>query len=99
MLAVTTVADAAQAEALLGYVLQHQLAACVSTQVLRSHYVWQGEQRHDEEVQLLFKTSEQRLDALREAVLAHHPYDVPEWLCWPVQPSLAYGVWAGAQFS
>lgn len=99
MLALTTVADAAQAEALVGYVLQHQLAACVSTQALCSHYAWNGEQRHDEEVQLLFKTSEQRLDALREAVLSHHPYEVPEWLSWPVQPSLAYGVWAAAQLS
>ncbi|WP_392349447.1 divalent-cation tolerance protein CutA [Parasynechococcus sp.] len=99
MLAVTTVADAAQAEALAASVLQHRLAACISTQTIHSHYVWEGEQQHEQEVQLLFKTCPQRLEALREAVLAQHPYDLPEWLSWPVQASSAYGIWATGQLN
>ena len=44
ILAVTTVADAAQADRLAALVLRQRLAACVSIQPLHSHYVWKDEQ-------------------------------------------------------
>ena len=45
------------------------------------------------------KTSAQRVDALRSAVSELHSYDTPEWLCWPVTASQAYGAWAIAELS
>ena len=99
MLAVTTVSDQNQASALLDRVLKQRLAACVSVQTVVSHYCWEGEQRRDQECQLLFKTSDDQIDALRDLVLAQHPYDCPEWLSWPVDASPGYGRWSLEQLS
>ena len=99
ILAVTTVADAAQADRLAALVLRQRLAACVSIQPLHSHYFWKGEQHQDDEFQLQFKTTLRQIDALRELVLSQHPYDLPEWLCWSVESSTAYAAWASDQLS
>ena len=49
---VTTVDDEAQARALAEAVLASRLAGCAQMHKIRSFYVWQGEQREDDEVQL-----------------------------------------------
>ena len=99
ILAVTTVADAEQADRLAALVLRQRLAACVSLQPLRSHYVWNGEQHCDDEIQVLFKTTPRQVELLRDCVLSQHPYDLPEWLCWSAEASPGYATWASAQIS
>ena len=66
---------------------------------VQSFYRWEGELQASHEVQLLMKTSAQHVDALRLAVSDLHSYDTPEWLCWPVTASPAYGAWAIAELS
>ena len=99
VLALTTEANAERAQHLAEALLEHHLVACVSIHPVQSFYRWEGELQASREVQLLMKTSAQHVDALRSAVLELHSYDTPEWLCWPVTASPAYGSWAIAELS
>ena len=51
-------------------------------QPLQSLYRWKGELQRDAEVQLLLKTSADRLGRLRETVMELLSYDTQEWLTW-----------------
>ena len=80
------------AEQLVG----ERLAACVNLSPVRSVYRWQGEIQHDVEVTLWIKVSATGVDALRERLVALHPYELPEVLAFGIdeQHSLAaYVAW------
>jgi periplasmic divalent cation tolerance protein len=94
ILVLTTEADAIRAEALASELLARRLVACISLIPITSMYRWQGALQRDMEVQLLMKTTVDRLDQLQAAVMELHSYDTPEWLSWPAQASPAYGGWA-----
>ncbi len=74
---VTCPADAA--EALAEALIREGSAACVNILPrVRSVYRWNGELCRDEEAMLLIKHRSDRFEALRNAVLARHPYELPE---------------------
>ena len=59
--------------------VEERLAACVNRLPgVVSVYRWQGTVQRDTEVQLVIKTTRQRFDALRDRILALHPYELPE---------------------
>jgi periplasmic divalent cation tolerance protein len=61
---------------------------------VRSIYRWKGAVERDEERLLLVKTRADRYEALREALLALHPYEVPELVAVPIERgSEAYLRW------
>jgi periplasmic divalent cation tolerance protein len=93
ILALTTEASEARAEALAEALLERQLAACVALTPLRSLYRWQGELECSQEVQLLIKTHPSQLQELELAVRELHSYDTPEWLHWPAEAGPAYAAW------
>ena len=92
-LVLTTEASPERARALAAELLERRLVACASLLPVQSHYRWQGQITSCEEVQLLLKTSSERLEALREALLALHSYDTPEWIHWSAVSAGAYGQW------
>ncbi|HET9990429.1 MAG TPA: divalent-cation tolerance protein CutA, partial [Kofleriaceae bacterium] len=49
-----------------------------------SIYRWQGAVHDDAEVLAIVKTTTERADALRDRLIALHPYDVPEAIVLPV---------------
>ena len=51
-------------------------------------YRWQGRQESAEEVLLLIKSTQQRYAALEKAILALHPYELPEIIAVPVEQGL-----------
>ena len=74
---VTCPPDKAQgiAEALV----EERVAACVNVvPSLSSVYRWKGAVHHEDEAMLLVKTTTDRFEALKQAVLMHHPYELPE---------------------
>ena len=73
----TTVGRAADAERLAQAAVEQRLAACVHLAPVRSVYRWAGQVQHDEEVALVFKTSDAAAPALRAFILAEHPYELP----------------------
>jgi len=72
-----------------------QLAACAQiVNNVISVYVWEEMLRHDEEVLLLLKTTEQAWPALRDRLAKLHPYDTPEIVALPVaHGSFDYLAW------
>ena len=73
--------DRSTLEALGRRVVEERLAACVNVLGgLRSIYRWQGAVEEADEALALVKTTAGRLEALRERVLALHPYDTPEFV-------------------
>lgn len=94
VLALTTEASEARAEALARTLLERRLVACVSLRPVRSLYRWQGEVETTNEVELLLKTTAARLADLAAAVRELHSYDTPEWLTWTAGASDAYAAWA-----
>jgi periplasmic divalent cation tolerance protein len=95
VLVLTTVGPAFDAAALARELVEQRLAACVNIiPRIESVYRWQGRVETDAEQLLLIKTTRERLDALREALLARHPYDVPEFVVIePEAMSDAYRAW------
>ena len=94
VLMLTTVPDAATADALADGALAARLAACVSELgAIKSRYHWHGKVETAEEIQLLFKTSPVRALELERFIHSHHPYDTPEIVSWQAAASPAYGQW------
>ncbi|MFT4198745.1 MAG: divalent-cation tolerance protein CutA [Pseudoxanthomonas sp.] len=96
----TTVADAAQAQAIADAAVAQGLAACVQTEPVHSTYRWAGALRHEPEVRLMFKTTRECYPALERLVLALHPYELPALYALPVTTaSGAYRDWVIAATS
>lgn len=93
ILVLTTEADGERAEALARALLERRLVACASLLPVRSLYRWQGRIESAGEVQLLLKTTEERLEELRAALVQLHGYDTPEWIHWPAGTGGDYGRW------
>ena len=92
-LVLTTEADRDRAEALALALLERGLVDCASLHPVLSLYRWQGRLERSEEVQLLLKTSPERLEALRHALGELHSYDTPEWIHWQASSEGPYGRW------
>ena len=91
----TTVAAAYDARSLARALVEAHLAACVNiVPAIHSVYRWNGSIQEDDEQLLVIKTSVACVDALREALLRLHPYEVPEFVVLPeTMTSDAYGAW------
>ena len=74
-----TVGKVEDAEWMAREVVERHLAACVNVlPPMTSVYRWKGEIERNEEVLMVIKTTADRFDALREAILSMHNYDLPE---------------------
>lgn len=80
MIVLTTVADKAAADRLASTLVEARLAACVVRFPVHSTYRWEGSVCHDEEWQLMIKTSSDRRDALEKEVKRTSGYDLPEFV-------------------
>jgi len=90
----TTVGPDFDAAMLARALVEQRLAACVNiVERIRSIYRWEGNVSDDAEQLLIIKTTDERVDALREELLRRHPYAVPEFVVLPVTTSDAYGAW------
>jgi periplasmic divalent cation tolerance protein len=101
LLVLTTVGADFDARALAHTLVEARLAACVNI-VERIHSVYRWEDRIAEEGEqlLLIKTTDLRVDALREELLRVHPYDVPEFVVLSIDGlSEAYGLWLAKNLS
>jgi len=85
VVAFSTVGSAQDAERIAHALVERRLAACVSVVPgVVSHYRWQGAVERAEERLLVIKTRGDRLEALRAALVALHPYELPELVALPI---------------
>jgi periplasmic divalent cation tolerance protein len=77
----TTVGDESQAIDIAQELVSRHLAACVNIcPGVRSIYRWKGKVWNDEELLLVIKTREDRLEKLYETLKSLHSYELPEML-------------------
>ncbi len=88
---VLVTAPSAEKAAELGRALvSERLAACANVLPgIRSIYWWEGKVQDEPEALILLKTTRAGFEALRDRVLALHPYQVPE--------VVALGIEAGSE--
>ena len=86
----TTWPDAEKAEAVGAEAVAARLAACANIFApIRSIYRWRGALENAAEVPMTLKTSEATAEALRDFLLARHPYDLPCILALRADPELS----------
>jgi periplasmic divalent cation tolerance protein len=86
LVALSTVATALDAERIATVLVERGLAACVNVVPgVTSIYRWKGALQRDLELLLVIKTRADRFEALREALVSLHPYEVPELIALPVE--------------
>jgi len=74
-----TCPDDAAAERIASALVEERLAACANrVPDIASTYRWQGKVCRDSEILLIIKTTRERFDAVRERIVALHPYELPE---------------------
>ena len=84
-MALVTTPDLKTARKLAKLALKERLIACANLiPKVESHYWWEGKMEVGAEVLMVLKTTEARLGALEKLIIAHHPYDTPEFLVLPV---------------
>ncbi|SHO58610.1 divalent-cation tolerance protein CutA [Vibrio quintilis] len=82
---------------LVSMLLQSQLAACIQTIPVDSHYYWNGQICADQESLLLIKTRSALFQQIQDEIIKIHPYDTPQIVQLPVTAGLPdYLQWLNA---
>jgi periplasmic divalent cation tolerance protein len=92
-----TIDSAVRARELAGSLVADRLAACAQiVGPIHSVYRWNDAVERADEWLLLMKTTRERFEALRDAIVAQHPYEVPEIVAVPIETALQpYLDWIG----
>lgn len=95
----TTYPDHKAAMHAAAQLVQQKLAACVNVlPPMTSVYEWKGQAKTDTEHLLLVKTAEARFAELEAAIVASHPYELPEIIAAPITRSMrGYLEWINTQ--
>ena len=89
ILVLTQMPDHASALALARSLVEGRLAACVSVGApVDSLYHWRGQIETAREVPVAIKTRAGRYAAVEAAIVARHPYELPEVLAVPMAHGL-----------
>ena len=79
LLCLTTCPDEPSARRIADALVEEGLAACVNrVPGLESTYRWKGEVCREPEQLLVIKTVRARFEAMKQRLLALHPYELPE---------------------
>jgi periplasmic divalent cation tolerance protein len=90
MLVVYVTAPDEVAPAIAREIVERKLAACVNViRGVRSIYAWEGAIEDQSESLLIAKTSRASFEAFRSAIVALHPYQVPEIIGLPIEAAHA----------
>ena len=90
IMVVSNVPSVGVAQAIAHELVAKQLAACVNIMPgVHSIYRWQDTVEEATEVTIFIKTQRSCYSALESAIIALHPYDVPEIIALPISGGLA----------
>lgn len=74
----TTTQSIEKANIIIKALFEAELAACIQTMPIQSHYLWEGELCKEEEVLLIIKTLCASYAVLENEIARLHEYDVPQ---------------------
>lgn len=78
-------------------VIERRLASCANLIESESVYRWNGALQCENEVVVVAKTTQERSSALREALIAVHPYEIPCISHWSVAVNLPFADWVAGE--
>jgi periplasmic divalent cation tolerance protein len=86
LVVLVTCGSRAEARKIARAVVEGRFAACVNVlnAPVESVYRWKGKVESANEFLLVMKTTKERFEKLRDAVLKAHSYDVPEIIALPI---------------
>jgi periplasmic divalent cation tolerance protein len=95
VVAFSTVVKAEDADRIAQALVERRVAACVNiVPGLLSVYRWKGKVERDREWLLVIKSRQDRVEALRAALVSLHPYEVPELIVLSIEAGhLPYLAW------
>ena len=101
LVVLTNLPDRDLAERLASELVERRLAACVNIlPACTSVYRWESAIETEEEVPMLIKTTHERYPEVERAIIASHPYTLPEVIAIPVRSGLSgYLAWIAAEVS
>lgn len=99
IIVLTQLPDRSAAQELARALVEARIAACVTIGApVDSLYHWRGQIETAAEVPVIIKTQRERYPELEAAILARHPYELPEIIAVPVIAGLApYLDWITAE--
>ena len=74
-----------------------RIAACVQYIGMNSVYRWEGEIQHEDEWQIIAKTTVDREVELIETIQDNHPYDIPQIINKREDATTEYADWVATQ--
>ena len=81
----TTTESEAEAQSIATELIRERLAACVQTTgPIQSTYIWDGQVETSREWRLSIKTTTDRYEAVEQAIVRLHSYDVPQIVAFPI---------------
>lgn len=90
LLLLTSVPDTPDPSAIARILVEERLAACCTLLARgESFFIWNEQAESAAECVMLIKTTNDRLEALRDRPLDLHPYDIPELIEIPIAGGLA----------
>src|SRR5436190_16754573 len=99
LLVLTTLPDRSVAEELAKQLLAARLAACIHVGApVRSLYHWRGQIETADDIPLAIKSRAELYPKVQAAILASHPYELPEIVAVPISDALpGYLDWIAAE--
>lgn len=94
----TTTADKKSAKKLSAILLRKNLAACIQRIRIKSRYMWKNELQNEGEFLLIIKTIRANRKRIKAIFDLHHPYELPEFVCFKADSSKAYKKWVANVF-
>lgn len=89
----TTCGSKKSAKKLSGILVREKLVACAQMIGIKSRFVWENEVQSEREVLLILKTLRKNRKKIKRVFDSHHPYKLPEFVCFGVDSSKEYKKW------
>lgn len=93
VIVLTTESNIKNARNLANIILKEKYAGCVSFNMIKSMFWWEGKVEDSEEIQLIIKTEIKIIKKLFKLIKNIHSYDNPELIYWRVKSSSSYNNW------
>jgi periplasmic divalent cation tolerance protein len=92
--------DSEAARDVAGVLIAEKLVACCNILPgVESHYLWEGQYTTTNEVILLAKTTPERLEKAKQALIRLHPYTCPAILSFEASANPEFAAWVTASTS
>lgn len=89
----TTCGNKKSTKTLSDILIRKKLAACVQMTRIKSRYLWKNEIRFEREFLLIIKTLCKNRKKIKRVFDSHHPYELPEFVCFDANSSKKYKKW------